>query len=110
MIFSGKRYTLAFALYLPGLNVKPLGLLYRWMLEEHVSYSYLFKFLPPEVKLVGDTFVTFAHYSAPAPYHQTLTVTQHLGNFIGVKAVKTPCLKDMIKHYTGELNLPGRLS
>lgn len=61
------------------------------------------------MKYVGDTAQTFGTYFPPSPYNIVLDQAQQLGHFLGVKAVKAPSLKDMIEHYTAELNLPGLL-
>ncbi|XP_034251070.1 TATA box-binding protein-associated factor RNA polymerase I subunit B [Thrips palmi] len=95
-------------LLMTGGKIK-LSDLIRWMWEGHVSYSYLWKFFPPEAKIIGETYATFGAQVPPTAYHWVLEGTQQLGNFIDVKALKAPCLEDMIRHYTTELNLPDQI-
>lgn len=101
-------YLIYLGLIMTDEKVKLSDLL-RWISEKHISYSHLQKFFSSLGQLRGDNFQVFICQQPAPQYHSLLYGCGRLASYVGLKAIKPPSMKDLIQHYTAELNLPSQV-
>ncbi|XP_052122567.1 TATA box-binding protein-associated factor RNA polymerase I subunit B [Frankliniella occidentalis] len=84
--------------------------LLRWISEGHLSYCNLSKFFPLGTKLHTLNKALLTRYQPTPTYGCILVATQHIAAYLGIKTIKVPSFRKLIKRFVQELNLPEQVA